>query len=703
MTTHSTPPKPLALVIDDDVTIRLLIQKSLESVQIEALLAPDIATGKDILNTSRPNIILLDVELPDGNGFELCRQLHEDNHFSDIPIIMVTSHDDPESVENSYRSGAIDYFAKPINWTVLGKRTHYALRANKAFSDLRASQAHNLAVLNAMPDSVGIVDRNGILLNIRPGQDDEHMRNAETHIGNEASGLLPPAAHYIFKQALEETFTANTTQTRDYDFNYKGRNIHYEARMAAIDQQQLVVMFRNITDRVDSERRMRHLAYYDSLTGLPNRRYFLERFNNVLARAKRDHTKAAVLFIDLDRFKRINDSLGHSVGDEILIAVADRLRETIRDDEILSQGTTNNIARLGGDEFTVIINHFESTEQIEPSICRLIENLSKPMILKDRQLVVTPSIGISGYPDDGENVESMLRNADTAMYKAKSSGRNNFQFYGRDMSENTMKQFEMENQLRGAVQRKEIVLFYQPQFELKTQTIIGFEALARWHNPKLGPVQPSEFIPLAEESGMIIEIGRYVLEMACLQINKWNEQGYTGVRVAVNVSGLQFQRHQIVSDVANLLAKYNIQRHQLELEVTEGVIMKDIDQSVETLSALKDIGVRLSVDDFGMGYSSLGYLKKLPLDILKIDKSFVEDLQHSDEDRSIVDAIIALAHRLGLKVIAEGVETQHQLDYLSLKDCEYVQGYLFGKPESETTSSELLSHEWRAARRIQSN
>jgi diguanylate cyclase (GGDEF)-like protein len=412
------------------------------------------------------------------------------------------------------------------------------------------------------------------------------------------------------------------------------------------------------------------LAYYDTLTGLPNRSLFSDRLNVALVHANRHRHKLAILFLDIDRFKQINDSLGHSIGDRLLKIVSSRIRSAIREED--------TVARFGGDEFTVLIHIIGKIEDAGKIAQKILDALKTPITIDERDFVVTSSIGISVYPLDGVDAETLIRNADTAMYRAKDLGRNSYQFYAATMNHKALEALEVENGLRRALANNEFVLYYQPLVDVSSATVFGLEALIRWQHPELGLLRPDRFIPAAEQSGLIISMGRWVLREACKQASEWHRRGHKVV-MAVNLSGRQFGDPDLVHHIEDALEAAGLKPEYLELEITEGYAMQDVQKAIQTLRTLKTLGVRIAIDDFGTGYSCLSYLKQFPIDTLKLDGSFVRDLA-APEDAQIALGVIALAHSLKLKVIAEGVETISQLAFLREHACDRLQGYLFSRP-----------------------
>jgi diguanylate cyclase (GGDEF)-like protein len=419
------------------------------------------------------------------------------------------------------------------------------------------------------------------------------------------------------------------------------------------------------------------MAYFDPLTGLPNRELFNELLHHALAQAQRhNHDRLlAVLFLDLDRFKVINDTLGHSVGDQLLQAVAHRLKECCRRDR-------DTVARRGGDEFIILLPDLDTTQEAVRVAQKIIDAFAHPFTLPEHELFISTCIGISIFPHDGAEGDSLIRNADMAMYRAKEHGRNRYHLYNLSMDAQAALRLSMEINLRKAMERGEFFLNYQPKVNVKTGMVVSFEALVRWQNPELGLVEPLQFIPLAEETGLIVPLGEWVLRTACAQNKAWQDAKYPHLRVAVNFSPRQFQILRLADMVENVLAETNLDPCWLELEVTEGIMLQNVENTITTLRRLSDLGVHISIDDFGIGYSSLSYIKKLPINTLKIDQSFISDITSNPDDAAIATAVINLAHSLRLNVIAEGVENEEQASLLNALDCSEMQGFFFSRPLS---------------------
>ncbi len=480
------------------------------------------------------------------------------------------------------------------------------------------------------------------------------------------------------RESIDQGFDAGATQykTKPVNWSLLGRDVQYMLRASQA--------FNSLKRQED---RLRYLAYYDPLTNLPNRRSFNEQLVRILKRSQRRNSFAALMFIDLDHFKRINDSIGHGRGDRLLVEIAKRLTLELREDdainflgdEVDAEDGSTEIARLGGDEFTVVLSDVPDTAHVESIARRILESLSAPIALQSHNPVVTPSIGIAIYPMDGEDPDSLIRNADTAMYVAKAEGRACFRFYNEEMNAKAVEQLKMEEELRHGMQNGELELRYQPQIEVATGNVVSLEALVRWKHPVRGMVSPAEFIPVAERTGQIIELGEWVMSQVARDCLYWDTLGLPQFRVSINISPLQFNQSGLSQFVRGFIEKSRMLPHRLELELTEGAIMTDAEANIVKLRELKAIGLDLAVDDFGTGYSSLSYLKRFPIDTLKIDQSFVADLD-SPDGAAIIDAILALSKTLNLRVIAEGIETIEQMRYLVDMKCDLLQGFYLSIP-----------------------
>lgn len=484
---------------------------------------------------------------------------------------------------------------------------------------------------------------------------------------------------------LEKVLSTNQ-RAELHDFCHEGRHYHLVGTPLQDSDgsvQSMVLIYNDVTERYSAAQEIERLAFFDSLTGLPNRVLLKDRLFQMLARAERRNNIVAVLFIDLDHFKEINDTLGHGCGDQLLQVVAGRLVSCLR--------SCDTVARLGGDEFVVLLESLNDLAGVEEVAGKLLTTLAQPVLLEGREVYTGGSIGISLYPHDGATVDTLFQNADTAMYQAKSDGRNQFCFYSEEMHKSVLARLTLSSNLRHALDQDELHLLYQPQIQLATGRLVGVEALLRWEHPEFGLIEADRIIPLAEETGLIMPIGNWALETACLQAVQWINQGLPPVRIAVNLSIRQFQNAGLIESVQAALQKSGLPPHLLELELTERMLIKDLSSIRATLQALKTLGVSLAIDDFGIGYSSLSYLRHFPLNRVKIDTSFVQDLaEHSGDAAVIVDALVVLAHSLNLTVIAERVENIEQVEFLMQRNFDELQGFYFCHPLTSQNFEQLL-------------
>lgn len=449
----------------------------------------------------------------------------------------------------------------------------------------------------------------------------------------------------------------------------------------------IVINGRDITERAEAQAHIRHLAHHDELTGLPNRNLVRDRARTAMGRADREQTFVAIVFLDLDRFKHVNDSLGHQVGDRLLVEMARRLHTTVRQ--------VDTVGRLGGDEFVLLLPDFKDPSEIAPLAEKLLSRIASSIVVDGHELHPSASMGVSVYPSDGTTLEALMRNADTAMYHAKAAGRNGYRFFTEAMNHAAQTRLQLETRLRRAIRDHEFLLYYQPIVSAQSGELIGAEALIRWLDPEYGMVPPNDFISVAEDLGLINELGAWVLQEACRQNRLWRDAGVIEIPIAVNLSAEQFRTDEIIHVVADALAAERLHPKWLHLEITESLLMQHTEQTIRLLTELNQLGVRLSIDDFGTGYSSLSYLTRFPIHKLKIDRAFLRDVHINTSNAAIANAVIAMAHSLNLKVLAEGVETQEQLDFLRQRGCDELQGFYFSRPISPI-DFEKLAAAWRA-------
>ena len=677
--------RPVALIVDDDHMMRLLEQETLSQFEFDVREATTGEEALQLLDEFVPDLVLLDVDMPGINGFEVCQHIRKRWDMTDMPVIMVTGMDDLDSINDAYESGATDFIAKPFNWPILGHRARYVLRSAQAARKLRELEENHAAIVQAMPDMIFLVDWQGICLDFKAGCGGATPYvQPEAFLNRPVSAVMPGDVADLLLHAIERALLRGELQSVVYKLPMPDGTHHYEARVAPSGVDRVVAVVRDITLQKLNEEKIRRLAYFDTLTGMPNRRNFLERLDAELLRARRERHQVALLFIDLDGFKEVNDTLGHAAGDYLLQAVGDRLKEKLRGSDFISRPALDeagiHVARLGGDEFTVVLPDLEDTQVLKLIAERMRALLSVPFRVAEQEVTVTSSIGISIFPGDGDDAATMLKHADAAMYQAKAEGRNNWRLYDRTLSSDAARRVALESDIRKGLERDEFHLFYQPQVLAEDGTIIGVEALIRWQHPEHGLVSPSDFIPVAEESGLIIPMGEWIIQTACRQVMAWRERGVVAPRVAVNVSARQVRSSGFSDRVTAIIEDTGVGADQLELELTEGTLMDADARRIEGLSRLRAQGVHFSIDDFGTGQSSLSSIRRLPVSMVKIDQSFVHGLPGNANDAATVSAIIAMASSLGLDVMAEGVENSAQADCLKRAKCGKLQGYLFSGP-----------------------
>jgi diguanylate cyclase (GGDEF)-like protein/PAS domain S-box-containing protein len=678
---------PLILVVDDDSTQRALLRRALEN---DGFQVEEVADGAHVVHVVRrvmPDILLLDVVLPHVDGFTICAKIREDEWSKNIPVVMLTGLEDTASIQRAYQAGATDFITKPVNWQILNQRLQYIQRASENTwkllrSEARLAHAQRISNLGSWE-----IDLGGTVTHMSD-ETREVFRLTEEEVTLETlSRSIHPEDLQLISDARSRALTAGDPYEIHYRLLWSDDSVSFIHEQAEVKLNRdgkpagIVGTIQDVSERRRLEQKLEHLAYNDLLTGLPNRRSFKAALEHALKPA---HSPGggAVLYLDLDRFKRVNDSFGHSSGDELLRLVASRLTKCVRHNPTDDRGTSRSedmVARIGGDEFIILLSNIQNTEEASGVAERVLKNVSFPFNINGAELFVSCSMGLILFSDESD-AESLLVKADNALYHAKDMGRNNYQFYTEDLNERDQDRYEIENDLRHAMPRGELELFYQPLVSLVNEQITGVEALIRWNHPQRGLVLPGRFIPVAEENGLILPMGEWTLQEACAQAASWIEAQIGPLRLSVNLSARQFLDSNLVIKVANAVMGAGLDPSYLELELTESVLMEDTGASQTQLANLKDLGVRIAIDDFGTGYSSLSYLQRFPLDRIKIDRSFVRDLIQNSTEASIVTAIIAMAHELRLEVVAEGVETEEQYEYLRAEGCDVVQGYRIAQP-----------------------
>ncbi len=687
---HAAGPGPsTVLVVDDDPLTRLLARESLEQSGFVVDEAADGGQALEWFTGAPPDLVLLDVNMPVKDGFTVCAELRAGSG-RHTPILMMTGLDDLDSIRRAYDVGATDFINKPINWVILAHRVEYMLRASRDAARLRDSQAQlanaqRIARLGywewqTASDELVCSEQVCRILG-RPAGEPLLPRSAYLELVHPADRA---AVRAQFRRLLEGS-GAPELEYRIVRPDGSERHVRQQAEAAAEERgaaHRVAATIQDVTEHKRAEDKIRFLSYFDGLTGLPNRRAVDERLRLAIDAAARHRRLVAVLFLDLDRFQRINDTFGHPAGDELLREVAERLLASVRSSDCVGRpvGEAGHlVARFGGDEFVVLLGEVASAESAGMVAGRLSQILAAPFHIEGREVFVTSSIGITVFPQDGRDPETLFKNSDAAMSYAKQRGRNNFQFYNAAMTSLSMERLVLEGELRRGLEREEFELHYEPLIGAADGGLAGAEALLRWRHPERGQVLPGRFIGAAEECGLIVELGAWVLDAACRQMKSWRQAGAGLKRMSVNLSSRQFGDDGFLAAVAGAVEGYGLEPGALDLELTESMIVHGRGDAVATLKVLKSLGVRLTLDDFGTGYSSLSYLQRFPLDALKIDRTFIAGIPDDPDHVALTRAILAMARSLGLAVVAEGVETEVQRRFLIAEGCDELQGYLFGR------------------------
>lgn len=694
--------KKSILVVDDDVMTRLLIQQALLSDIYQVSEAEDGAQGIELFNEIQPDLVLLDVELPKLNGFEVCKLIRSSPWGKTTPIVMLTGMDDTDSIDKAYRLGATDFMVKPINWTLLSHHLRYVLRSSYYFESMKQSESRlEYAQQVAKLGHWELSDKNGLLLLSRQLAKMLSLSALQFENGFDfLTELIHPNERLYVRGIFQQAFINGepfSLEVRVQLINDELLYLHVQGQLLTNNDSESIKLsgvMQDITELKKSQKQLVHVAHHDALTNLPNRTLFQQHLERAMQRADRNDLSVALLFIDLDRFKNINDSLGHDSGDVLLREVATRFSAQIRHYDM--------VARFGGDEFAIIIDSVKHNEEVLNFVQRLKELLQAPFLLANKMIYVEASIGISLYPLNGQNSEELLRNADTAMYQAKRSEQYHFAFYSSELTDSTIRRWSLENELHQSLKNKDFYLLYQPKVDRINEQIVGVEALIRWNRKDNTEVFPSEFIPLAEETGLIISLGKWVIEEAVRQLIAWKNTAFSGLTIAVNVSGRQIYEEGFIDFIETILAEAGISPRQLEIELTEEhLVSKNHEgKGLETLIELHKLGISIAIDDFGTGYSSLSRLKRLPISTLKIDKSFVDHIPDNKQDVAIIKSIISLAKNLDLQVVAEGVEELGQLLCLQRYDCDLIQGFYYSKPVSSKEIEALCCEDSLKEQRI---
>jgi diguanylate cyclase (GGDEF)-like protein len=685
--------KPLVLVADDDEMQRFLITEALEAADFRVEVVADGKAAIERAETLRPDVIVLDVVMPVMDGFAVCRALRSLPIGDGLPIVMATGQDDLDSIGRAYDAGATDFIAKPINWTLLRHRIRYVYRAGSTLKQLRASEARlaeaqQIAQLGSWEwtsddNLVKCTSEVFRMFGMDEVADDLPLPR-----------LLEPIESYDrqdFEAALRTLKPENPTLAREFRLKSADTNDRIIAVRACLDDQPknecLAVKgtFQDVTDQRLAEAKLYQLAHYDSLTGLPNRSLFLDRLGQALQRARREGVDAAAICVDIYRFKDVNDSFGHQTGDRLLREIATRLQSVVRG--------ADTVARLSGDEFAIAQTGLMQPESAERLSHRLLSILCKPFNVEGQEVFLEGCVGIGIGPQDATDATQLLSKADMALHRAKSDGPGVCCFFEGGMDDAFRSRKAIENDVRQALNSDWFELHYQPQVSVDSGMIVGMEALLRLRHPEKGLISPETFISIAEETGLIVPIGAWVLRTACQQAMAWQRKGWPKIRVAVNLSPIQFQERNLTETIMSALDDSGLAPSLLEVEITENILIRDTATVIDVLHKLKTSGVQIAMDDFGTGYSSLGYLQRFPFDRIKVDRSFIKDIPDSAGSTAIVGAVVALSKRLGMVTTAEGIETREQLEFLKDEGCDEAQGYFFSRPRPAEDLEQILAQD----------
>ncbi|MGK0441079.1 MAG: diguanylate cyclase (GGDEF)-like protein/PAS domain S-box-containing protein [Pseudohongiellaceae bacterium] len=676
------------LLIDDNPRMLESLKKILELYEFRVDIALGGQQGIDKLTSNHYEVLLLDLKMPDINGHDVMAFMAQNN--IDTTTIVVSGETALSDISKALRHGAYDYLKKPyvpeeltatVNNAVRKKlleKSHHSIQTK-----LNQSEKLHRFIVNNSPDIIFVLDSKGHVSFINSQIESLLGFSRKNILGKPITEIIDDKnerVDFFFERALAQHSSPQSTEVVLKNQNNE-HNRHFEItiwsvrhsndRTPSSDQHfHAYGTARDITDKKEAEAFINFQAYHDLLTRLPNRSLFKDRLGTAISQAERNNSKLAVMFIDLDRFKVINDSLGHTMGDRLLQAVSQRLLEHIRKSDTLS--------RFGGDEFTLLLPEIANQEAATQVAEKILESIKKPFILGGHNIHVGASIGIAIYPEAGTNMDTLIKNSDIAMYQVKNTGKDGVSVFNPAMDDNPTERLMLEQDIRRAIELDEFEICYQPQVDTMTQTICGVEALIRWNHPSLGRLSPTEFIPIAEESRLIVEIDKHTLRKACQEIRHYHHQGMPDLRLAVNLSPVMIERDDFVDTVLSILKEEGFPASHLELEITENILMGDRQDIVDKLLLLSSEDINLALDDFGTGYSSLSYLQKFPLKTLKIDRSFINNIKNSADEACIVNAIISMAQGLRMSIIAEGVETTEQLEYLKALGCDIVQGFLFG-------------------------
>ena len=686
-----TSAQPKILIVDDEIKNQRLLDLLLGAEGYARQFASNGSEALASVLNDPPDLILLDIMMPDMDGYEVARKLKGEPTTSNIPIIMLTAQLDNAARIKGLDAGAEEFLTKPVERAELWLRVRNLLRL-KAYGDLLQSYSTVLekevqkrsadlqrfrVAMDATADAIMLIDRATM-------QFVEVNQTAVKMFGYPREELMQMGIWQMAsrsRQEMEDLYDlviAGEHPAAFQDMVYRRKDgtplqVEIDRHAQKSDLEWIiVVVVRDVTERREAQERLHHLAHYDPLTGLPNRTLVYQTLRKVLTQTAPSHWQVGVLVVDLDNFKTVNDTLGHAIGDQLLDQFSSRLAQCVE--------VRDTVGRLGGDEFALIVLMDDAEKAAGQVAARIAEALKEPFSLQGHEITLTASIGIAVFPSDTSDAEALMKFADTALYRAKQAGPGTCRYFTAQMNAEAVARLDLEMALRKAIEGNEFVLYYQPKVDLKTSTVVGLEALLRWNRPGHGLVPPCDFIPLLEETGMIVRVGSWVIAEACRQMGEWKGTRFGELQVSVNISGRQFVEGDLEADIVRALETNGLPANKLEIELTETSLMSNADDTIALMQRLRKLGVEISIDDFGTGYSNLAYLRRFPIDKLKIDIAFIREITLSEDGAAIVLAIIRMAHSLKLQVIAEGVESIGERDFLREHDCDYIQGYFFSPP-----------------------
>jgi diguanylate cyclase (GGDEF)-like protein len=678
---------PRALIVDDDPVIRRLVSAAAKQAGFSAQEAEDGRLALEMFETVRPDVVLLDVMMPRMDGFDTCSALRSSSSGAYVPILFMTGLEDMSSVDHAYEVGATDFVIKPINYSVLKHRLRYILRAKQLSDELRVSEQRlrhaqrvaNLALWkwDTQSNAMRTFDATGALFDV--GWNTMSLTNYLSRVSLDD------------QEAFQSIFsdTAITTSNLEYSLTVAdgSERIVYQQTEATIREEDNVLQIfgtvHDVTDRMYADQQIRMLTNYDPLTGLPNRRFLTMYLDRILENAKRYRRTVAVVALDVDNFERIENTLGHEDRDHLLQKIANRLRRCVRGGDCISRSVTNSldsIARVGGHRFVMVLSEIRKVEDAATVVERTKEKLARPITIQHNEINLTASVGISVFPADGNTSKLLLKHADLAVTAARDTGRNRYVFYTSAINSRLKRKHSVETRLWRALRLNELTVYYQPRLNMANDQIVGVEALLRWTDSELGTIELAELLPVAEDSGLIVELNEWILRAACLQSHSWRNAGMPALVISVNISPTYLNATNFAYQIAEVLHDTKLSPSFLELELNESALTEKHDNSIQNIAELREMGAQISLDDFGAGSSSLDHLRRLPITGLKIDESFIRGIKQTSHDTMIIRAILALAKGMDLKTVAQGVEKPRQLIYLRSKGCDEAQGSLINPP-----------------------